>query len=214
MISLYSLVRAYGYSCGSKDIPSREDKLEDRLEKHAALYIAQSQRVESHRRLPGHLGRRNGESRYRENDLRAIGRPTRPGRRDYSGIAGSDGSCRGLARIHPVEASLIRLSFFFFFQVTRRASRDEPFYDENGRLISDSPIVSRLYPVTDDAKSREILSVSGCGDCLAAGIIRGIHANLSESECISLGLKTAALSLKSFDAVPRTLMDLSNDNRL
>jgi len=102
----------------------------------------------------------------------------------------------------------------FFFQVTRRASRDEPFYDENGRLISDSPIVSRLYPVTDNAKSREILSVSGCGDCLAAGIIRGIHANLSESECISLGLKTAALSLKSFDAVPQTLMDLSNANTL
>ncbi|XP_070525905.1 uncharacterized protein [Cardiocondyla obscurior] len=92
--------------------------------------------------------------------------------------------------------------------VTRRASANVPFYNEHGELIADSPIVSRLYPVANGAeKTGEILSVSGCGDCLAAGIIYGIHKKLNEIDCISIALKAAALSLRSFDAVPRTLQD-------
>ncbi|EZA61196.1 hypothetical protein X777_08408, partial [Ooceraea biroi] len=98
--------------------------------------------------------------------------------------------------------------------VTRKASQSEPFYDESGRLVAGSSIASRLYPVADHAKSSEILSVSGCGDCLAAGIICGIHRNLDESGCVSLALKTAALSLSSLDAVPQTLAELSSDNQL
>ncbi|XP_071561331.1 uncharacterized protein [Temnothorax nylanderi] len=93
--------------------------------------------------------------------------------------------------------------------VTRRASQNEPFYDERGELIADSPaIASRLYPAVDGAeRTGEILSVSGCGDCFTAGMIYGIHKNLDEIGCVSVALKAAALSLRSFDAVPRTLRD-------
>lgn len=97
--------------------------------------------------------------------------------------------------------------------MTRKALQDEPFYDKSGKLITNSSITSRLYPAIDDPeKSSEILSVSGCGDCLTAGIIYGIHKNLNETDCISLALKAAALSLRSFDTVPRTLKMLSNNS--
>ncbi|EFN87195.1 hypothetical protein EAI_12885 [Harpegnathos saltator] len=92
--------------------------------------------------------------------------------------------------------------------VTRGASGNEPFYDEDGKLtIANSSVLSRLYPAEEKnaTKSGEVLSVSGCGDCLAAGVIYGIHRNLDESDCILVGLRAAALSLKSFDAVPPTL---------
>jgi len=82
-----------------------------------------------------------------------------------------------------------------------------PFYDERGELIVDSTVASRLYPATDAEKTDEIINESGCGDCLTAGIIYGIHKNLDEDGCISVALKAAALSLRSFDAVPRTLRD-------
>ncbi|XP_014470520.1 PREDICTED: pseudouridine-metabolizing bifunctional protein C1861.05 isoform X1 [Dinoponera quadriceps] len=96
--------------------------------------------------------------------------------------------------------------------VTRRASENEPFYSEDGELIVDSSTaVSRLYPVERNAArpGEEVLSVSGCGDCLTAGVIYGVHRNLVESDCISLGLRAAALSLKSLDTVPPTLEVLS-----
>lgn len=93
-------------------------------------------------------------------------------------------------------------------QVTRKALPDQPFYDERGELIADSPVASRLYPAVDGAESTgKILSVSGCGDCLTAGVIYGIHKNLDEIGCVSVALKAAALSLRSFNAVPRTLRD-------
>lgn len=92
--------------------------------------------------------------------------------------------------------------------MTRKAKRNEPFYDASGELIANSPVASRLYPAVDGAeKTGEIVSVSGCGDCLTAGIIYGIHKNLDEIGCISVALRAAALSLRSFDAVPRTLRD-------
>ncbi|XP_012227103.1 uncharacterized protein [Linepithema humile] len=98
--------------------------------------------------------------------------------------------------------------------VTRKASSHEPFYNENGELIVNSSIASRLYPVANGAeKSNEILCVSGCGDCLTAGIIYGIHKNLDEVNCISIALKAAALSLRSFDTVPQTLVMLSRSNK-
>ncbi|XP_029175763.1 pseudouridine-metabolizing bifunctional protein C1861.05 [Nylanderia fulva] len=98
--------------------------------------------------------------------------------------------------------------------VTRKALQDEPFYDKNGKPIVNSSIASRLYPPVDGAdKSSKILSVSGCGDCLTAGIIYGIHKNLDEASCISIALKAASLSLRSFDTVPRTLTMLSNSKK-
>ncbi|XP_011633807.1 pseudouridine-metabolizing bifunctional protein C1861.05 isoform X2 [Pogonomyrmex barbatus] len=92
--------------------------------------------------------------------------------------------------------------------VTRRASQNVPFYDESGELIANSSVASRLYPAVDGtAETGEMLNVSGCGDCLTAGIIYGIHKDLDEVDCISVALRAAALSLRSFDAVPRTLRD-------
>lgn len=97
--------------------------------------------------------------------------------------------------------------------MTRKALQDEPFYDKSGELIVNSSIASRLYPaINGTEKSSKILSVSGCGDCLTAGIIYGIHKNLDETNCISVALKAAALSLRSFDTVPRTLTMLSSTN--
>lgn len=99
--------------------------------------------------------------------------------------------------------------------MTRKALSHDPFYDENGELIVNSSVASRLYPVINDTeKSNEILSVSGCGDCLTAGIIYGIHKNLDEINCVSIALKAAALSLRSFDTVPQTLAMLSHSNKL
>lgn len=92
--------------------------------------------------------------------------------------------------------------------MTRKASQNESFYDERGELVVNSPVASRLYPVEDVEKTGEILSVSGCGDCLTAGMIYGIHKNLDEIGCVSVALKAAALSLKSYDAVPGTLRDV------
>ncbi|KAL6425190.1 hypothetical protein ACFW04_009446 [Cataglyphis niger] len=94
--------------------------------------------------------------------------------------------------------------------VTRKALQDEPFYNKNGELIANSSIASRLYPADGIEKCSEILSVSGCGDCFTAGIIYGIHKNLDETNCVSIALKAAALSLRSFDTVPRTLTMLSS----
>lgn len=98
--------------------------------------------------------------------------------------------------------------------MTRKASRNEPFYDKNGKLITSSATMSRLYPATVvSVGSSKVLSVSGCGDCLTAAMIYGIHRNLDETDCVSVALKAAALSLKSFDAVPQTLAALSNDDK-
>nr|XP_003706990.2 PREDICTED: pseudouridine-metabolizing bifunctional protein C1861.05 [Megachile rotundata]XP_012148993.1 PREDICTED: pseudouridine-metabolizing bifunctional protein C1861.05 [Megachile rotundata]XP_012148994.1 PREDICTED: pseudouridine-metabolizing bifunctional protein C1861.05 [Megachile rotundata] len=97
--------------------------------------------------------------------------------------------------------------------VVRKALGNDPFYDEGGKLIANTMINSRLYPplsyVSDD--SNETFNVSGCGDCLTAGIIYGIHKNLDETGCLSLALKAAALSLTSLDAVPSSLSLLCND---
>ena len=97
--------------------------------------------------------------------------------------------------------------------IVRKALGNDPFYDKEGKLIANNMITSRLYPplsyISDD--SNETFNVSGCGDCLTAGIIYGIHKNLDERGCLSLALKAAALSLTSLDAVPSSLSLLCND---
>ncbi|XP_043518215.1 pseudouridine-metabolizing bifunctional protein C1861.05 isoform X1 [Frieseomelitta varia] len=97
--------------------------------------------------------------------------------------------------------------------VARKAFGNDPFYDTEGRLVAHTMITSRLYPpssfISDDPN--ETFNVSGCGDCLTAGIIYGIHKNLDETSCLSLALKAAALSLTSLDAVPTSLSLLCKD---
>ncbi|XP_034943463.1 pseudouridine-metabolizing bifunctional protein C1861.05 isoform X2 [Chelonus insularis] len=98
----------------------------------------------------------------------------------------------------------------------RCSSSKKPFYNSNGistkNLVEDgTTIQSRLHPPvelnTEGILSPRInkVSVSGCGDCLAAAIITGILRGLSEEMCITLGLKAAAVSLKSFENVPQAL---------
>ena len=79
--------------------------------------------------------------------------------------------------------------------------------DKKNRLIEVDAIQSHLYPpiLQINQSSKQQVSVSGCGDCLAAGIIVGILDGLDEANCILFGLKAAAISLKSFEAVPSTL---------
>lgn len=95
--------------------------------------------------------------------------------------------------------------------VTRKAAGNRAFYDERGELINDENIQSRLYKPhlqLNDIPDVHQSSVSGCGDCLAAGIIVGILNKFSEAECLALGLEAAAISLKSFEAVPQQLSTL------
>ncbi|XP_043495368.1 pseudouridine-metabolizing bifunctional protein C1861.05 [Polistes fuscatus] len=95
--------------------------------------------------------------------------------------------------------------------ITREAQKTDPFYDENGVLMKNGAVNSRLYiPLSKISKiPNETFSTSGCGDCLAAGIIYGIHKSLNEENCINLALKAAALSLKSYKPVPSTLLTLN-----
>ncbi|XP_043476485.1 pseudouridine-metabolizing bifunctional protein C1861.05 [Leptopilina heterotoma] len=100
--------------------------------------------------------------------------------------------------------------------VSRKAAGNRAFYDERGELIYDEDIQSRLYKPhlqLDNIPEVHQSSVSGCGDCLAAGIIVGILNKFSEAECISLGLKAAAISLRSFEAVPQQLSTLQIEEK-
>ncbi|XP_042856030.1 uncharacterized protein LOC122242726 [Penaeus japonicus] len=89
------------------------------------------------------------------------------------------------------------------FMILRRASSIE---------TSDSP----LLPVTPSSngviglhfpgpKNPKIISVSGAGDCLAAGFIAGMLQGKTVSECSALGLFAASLSLAASPAVPDAL---------
>ena len=78
----------------------------------------------------------------------------------------------------------------------------EPFLDLQHKLIENSQIQSHLY---NAFKTDQTVSVSGCGDCLATGIIIGISKGWKESNCLSLGLQSALLSLKLFQTVQDSL---------
>lgn len=97
-------------------------------------------------------------------------------------------------------------------QIARKGTEKDPFYNKNGDLIESISTSSRLYSPLPILK-KEIVSVSGCGDCLAAGIICGIHHNMDEINCVKFALKAADLSIKSFDPVPPTLATLRNNIR-
>ncbi|KAK2582265.1 hypothetical protein KPH14_004611 [Odynerus spinipes] len=115
---------------------------------------------------------------------------------------------KGLTKYVPVVISTLGSDGVL---VTRGAQKTDPFYNEKGGLIKNTLVNSRLYPpLSQISKNQnEIFSVSGCGDCLAAGIIHGIHKNLDEESCVALALKAAALSLKSYEPVPSTLEGLN-----
>ena len=52
---------------------------------------------------------------------------------------------------------------------------------------------------------QNVVSVSGAGDCLAAGFIAGLLKNYDNTTSVHMGLKAAKLSLKSIYTVPESL---------
>lgn len=66
--------------------------------------------------------------------------------------------------------------------------------------IKREKIQVRHYPLSYAV--RRIASVSGAGDCLAAGIIAGMLNGLAEKHCVSVGFAAAEASLRSTSAVP------------
>ncbi|XP_076662445.1 uncharacterized protein LOC143365797 isoform X2 [Halictus rubicundus] len=99
--------------------------------------------------------------------------------------------------------------------VVRKALGNDTFYDKEGKLTVNTMITSRLYPPLSytSEDSNGTFNVSGCGDCLTAGMIYGIHKNMIETDCLSFTLKAVALSLTSLEAVPASLSSLCNDTK-
>ncbi|XP_039295710.1 pseudouridine-metabolizing bifunctional protein C1861.05 [Nilaparvata lugens] len=71
-----------------------------------------------------------------------------------------------------------------------------------GRESATSTITGRYYSLSSDLRL-DIASVSGAGDCCAAGYIRGWLTGLPESSCMSLAFASAVDSLHCFDTVPK-----------
>ncbi|XP_054283988.1 uncharacterized protein LOC129000928 [Macrosteles quadrilineatus] len=69
-----------------------------------------------------------------------------------------------------------------------------------GRPNPGASVTARYYACSP---LDHVQSVSGAGDCLAAGVISGMLAGLTEAECVSVGLAAAHDSLHSFTAVPQ-----------
>ncbi|XP_068220687.1 uncharacterized protein [Palaemon carinicauda] len=78
---------------------------------------------------------------------------------------------------------------------------DEPLLLANEN-IEKSEVFGLYFP---GEKNVNVVSVSGAGDCLAAGFICGMLHKKSVSECSALGYSAAILSLKTSPAVPDTL---------
>uniref|UniRef100_A0A1B6M7Z3 Carbohydrate kinase PfkB domain-containing protein n=1 Tax=Graphocephala atropunctata TaxID=36148 RepID=A0A1B6M7Z3_9HEMI len=68
-----------------------------------------------------------------------------------------------------------------------------------GRLEPSAPVTARYYAST---RLDQVTSVSGAGDCLAAGVVSGLLAGMDEPRCVSAGLAAAHDSLQCYSAVP------------
>lgn len=97
------------------------------------------------------------------------------------------------------------------FMVLRLASRDgidNPLLpvgtsvDTDATTLKCESVVGLHFP---GPVNPQIVSVSGAGDCLAAGFIAGMLNGKSVSKCSGLGLSAATLSLATSPAVPHTL---------
>ncbi|XP_037799918.1 uncharacterized protein LOC119594918 [Penaeus monodon] len=91
------------------------------------------------------------------------------------------------------------------FMILRKASPEKS--NDSVFLLPPAPhssdgVIGLHFPGLKDPK---IISVSGAGDCLAAGFIAGMLQGKALSECSALGLHAASLSLAASPAVPDTL---------
>ncbi|CAD6234109.1 GSCOCG00007562001-RA-CDS [Cotesia congregata] len=99
--------------------------------------------------------------------------------------------------------------------VARKFSDQDQLYNlldlQKTYLSNQSKIQSKLYPplvqITQEQLKQNKFSVSGCGDCLAAGIITGMLKQLNDESCIYLGLQAAATSLQSLETVPTAALN-------
>ncbi|XP_063224760.1 uncharacterized protein LOC134532271 [Bacillus rossius redtenbacheri] len=94
--------------------------------------------------------------------------------------------------------------------VARRGDARDVLMQEGGRMRGRgddalAPVSARVYSVPE---ARDVVSVSGAGDCLAAGFIAGVLSRLSEEQCVAVGVCAARLSLRSASAVPARLFDV------
>lgn len=62
----------------------------------------------------------------------------------------------------------------------------------------------RHYPVVVE---KNVVNVSGAGDCFASGLITGMLKGLNEENCVSFGFAAARASLRSTDTVPDNLLN-------
>lgn len=65
----------------------------------------------------------------------------------------------------------------------------------------------RHYPVIEE---KNVVSVSGAGDCFASGLITGMLKGLNEENCVSFGFAAARASLYSTNTVPNNLLNKCN----
>lgn len=61
----------------------------------------------------------------------------------------------------------------------------------------------RHYPVIEE---KNVVNVSGAGDCFASGLITGMLQGLNEENCVSFGFAAARASLYSTNTVPENLL--------
>lgn len=61
----------------------------------------------------------------------------------------------------------------------------------------------RHYPVVEE---KNVVNVSGAGDCFASGLITGMLKGLNEENCVSFGFAAARASLYSTYTVPDNLL--------
>ncbi|KAH0548785.1 hypothetical protein KQX54_002333 [Cotesia glomerata] len=99
--------------------------------------------------------------------------------------------------------------------VARKFSDQDQLYNlldlQKTHPSNQSKIQSKLYPplvqITQEQLKQNKFSVSGCGDCLAGGIITGMLKQLNDESCIYLGLQAAATSLQSLETVPTAALN-------
>ncbi|XP_071455384.1 uncharacterized protein [Hetaerina americana] len=82
--------------------------------------------------------------------------------------------------------------------VTSKGSINDPLI----KCCSTKCATTRLYPPPIVST---FVSVSGAGDCFAAGVGAGMLKNLPESECVAAGTAAAAMSIAAHSTVPSEL---------
>ena len=110
-------------------------------------------------------------------------------------------SCRDLLR--EIQVLLVTLGEAGVM-VVRRGEADDPLPTENDpRVVSDGndgAVSAVHYPVE---LVREVASVSGAGDCLAAGFVASLLKGVTcQDVAVSAGIQASRLSLADLKAVP------------